>query len=176
MLKLTWHSPKLATKILTLTAILVAIHVVLGKISVGSDSLFKISLGFIGTALIGYFLGPWLGGLAMVLSDLIANTILASNGNFFIGFTFSAFLSGIIAGSLLHKQDLTWYRLAFYEFCQLVITNVFFTTLWIHILYTTPFKTLLLARLPKEIIFWPIETIVLIVLFKALSKHKLNLD
>jgi len=176
MLKLTWHSPKLATKILTLTAILIAIHVVLGKISVGSDSLFKISLGFIGTALIGYFLGPWLGGLAMVLSDLIANTILTSNGNFFIGFTFSAFISGVIAGSFLHKQELTWSRLALYELCQLVITNLFFTTMWIHILYTAPLKTLLIARLPKEFIFWPIETIALIIIFKALSKHKINLS
>ena len=96
MLKLTWHSPKLATKILTLTAILVAIHVVLGKISVGSDSLFKISLGFIGTALIGYFLGPWLVGLAMVLSDLIANTILASNGNFLLASHLAPFYQGLL--------------------------------------------------------------------------------
>lgn len=176
MTKLTWSSPKLTVRMLTITAILVAIQVVLSKISIGSDSLVKISLGFIATALVGYFLGPWLGGIALVLNDLIANTLLSTGSSFFIGFTFSAFISGVIAGAFLRNQPLSWQRLAIYELVQILVTNVFFTTLWIHVLYTTPFNTLLLVRLPKEIISWPIETLVIVVVLQAIAKHDFKLD
>lgn len=91
MTKLTWSSPKLTVRMLTITAILVAIQVVLSKISIGSDSLVKISLGFIATALVGYFLGPWLGGIALVLNDLIANTLLSTGSSFFYWFYFFCF-------------------------------------------------------------------------------------
>lgn len=62
MTKLTWSSPKLTTRTLTFGALLIAIQLCLSKLSVGPENVVKVGLGFIGTAMIGYFLGPWLGG------------------------------------------------------------------------------------------------------------------
>lgn len=75
MTKLTWSSPKLTTRTLTFGALLIAIQLCLSKLSVGPENVVKVGLGFIGTAMIGYFLGPWLGGVALVLNDLISNTV-----------------------------------------------------------------------------------------------------
>ena len=59
MTKLTWSSPKLTTRTLTFGALLIAIQLCLSKLSVGPENVVKVGLGFIGTAMIGYFLGPW---------------------------------------------------------------------------------------------------------------------
>ena len=179
MTKLTWRSPKLSTRTVTLAAMLIAIEVCLGKISVGSDSLYKIGLGFIGTALIGYFLGPWVGGCAMVINDLISNTIFSSGSTFFFGFTFSAFIAGVIAGIFLHQQPISWQRMLCYTFVQILISNVFFNTLWIFIMYLQTktmgaWLALLLQRLPKEVISWPIQTLILLAILQALARMPLK--
>ncbi|ETA73816.1 folate family ECF transporter S component [Ligilactobacillus equi] len=171
---LSFKGPQMNVRTLTLAALLIALNVVLGKLSVGSDTVFKISLGFIATGMIGYFLGPWWGGVAMVVKDLIANTIFSSGSTFFLGFTFSAFVSGVIAGMILYQQKVSLKRLFAYEFVQILVTNVFFTTLWINILYTTPFIQLLTVRLPKEVISWPIEAIILFLVLRAVSRLNLQ--
>lgn len=162
----------LDTHRLTLTALLIALQVILSKISVGSPSLVKFSLGFLATALIGYYLGPWLGSLALVLCDLISHTILSSGGgNFFLGFTFSAFLSGLIAGWFLYGKKITLWRLFSYQFMQLLIINTLLTTYWIHLLYHTSLKALLTVRIPKELISWPIQALICYFVLLALTKR-----
>ena len=71
MTKLTWSSPKLTTRTLTFGALLIAIQLCLSKLSVGPENVVKVGLGFIGTAMIGYFLGPWLGGVIILLTIVL---------------------------------------------------------------------------------------------------------
>ncbi|WP_251547657.1 folate family ECF transporter S component [Limosilactobacillus caecicola] len=180
---LSFSGPRWTTRYLTLAAMLTAVEVVLGKISVGDPTLLKVSLSFIATALVGYFLGPWMGGLVMIVNDLISNTIFNTGGGmFFPGYTFSAFISGVIAGLFLYQQRVTWQRIFVYEFFQILISNVFFNTLWIYVMSlsshssSTTFMALLAIRLPKEVISWPIESLVILVILKAFSKIKLPLQ
>lgn len=170
MTKLTWRSPKLTTKTITLAAMLIALHTVLGKISFGSDNTVKFSIGFIGTILIGYYLGPWLGGVSLVLADLIKSTIFSSGSTFFIGFTFSAGIAGIIAGAFLYQQKITWQRLFAYELVQILVSNIFFNTLWIHLMYKAPVIALLTVRVPKNVIMWPIEALIGLLVLQAVSR------
>lgn len=173
-MKLTWKSPKLTTPVITLAAFLIALSIILGKISIGSANLVKFGFGFLGTMLIGYFLGPWVGGVAMIVGDIISNTLLNTGSSFFIGFTFSAFLSGVLAGVFLYKQEITWQRIAVYEFVQLLVTNVFFTTLWIHLLYQAALLPLLSVRLPKELIMYPIQIVVGIMVIRSIERLPLR--
>lgn len=179
---LSFSGPRLTTRRLTLAGMLIALEVVLGKISVGDPSLLKVGLGFIATALIGYYLGPWLGGWAMVINDIISNTILNSGTPFFPGFTVSAFISGVIAGMFLYNQKVTWQRALVYEFFQILITNTIFTTLWIYIMSLNSgstgrtFWALLMIRLPKEVITWPIEGLIVFFILKRLSQINLKIN
>src|SRR5699024_12487189 len=43
--------------------------------------------------------------VAMAISDILTNSDFSTGGNFFIGFTFSAIISGIIAGAFLYNQE-----------------------------------------------------------------------
>lgn len=164
------RSPKLTTKTLTVAAMLIAVQVVLGKLSVGDAQVLKVGLGFIGTAMIGYFLGPWLGGMVMIVDDIIANTIFSTGAGFFPGFTLGAFISGVIAGLFLHQQRISLPRLFAYELVQITITNMIFNTLWLHIMYGAPFTHLFWVRLPKEVISWPVESLVGFIVLGALVR------
>lgn len=179
---LSFSGPKWTTRHLTLAAMLTALEVILSKLAIGDPTVLKVSLGFIATALIGYCLGPWLGGVVMIVSDLISNTILNTGGGmFFPGYTFSAFVTGVIAGLFLYQQRVTWQRVALYEFFQIFITNVFFNTLWIYVMSLSSnttgktFMALLTIRLPKEIISWPLESLIVLVILQTFSKINLNL-
>lgn len=180
---LSFSGPRWTTRHLTLAAMLTALEVILGKLSVGDPTILKVGLGFIATALVGYCLGPWMGGMVMIINDLISNTILNTGGGmFFPGYTFSAFITGVIAGLFLYNQRVTWQRVFIYEFFQILVTNVFFNTLWIYVMSLSSgstgrtFMALLSIRLPKEIISWPIESLVVLALLKAFSKINLPIQ
>ncbi|MCQ5069210.1 hypothetical protein NE681_17655, partial [Faecalibacillus intestinalis] len=95
-------------------------------------------------------------------------------------FTLSAAISGIIAGMFLYQQQISWRRILIYEFCQLLITNVFFTTLWLYLMgigqgsSAMSFMALLMVRLPKEVISWPIEALIVLTLLKAVERAGLK--
>lgn len=179
---LSFSGPKWTTRRLTLAAMLTALQVILGKLSIGDPAVLKVGLGFIATTLVGYFLGPWMGGVVMIVNDLISNTILNTGSMFFPGFTFSAFVSGVIAGMFWYNQKVTWQRAFAYEFIQILVTNVIFTTLWIYIMSLNAhtsgrtFTALLAIRMPKEVISWPIESLIVLAILKAFSKIDLHLD
>ena len=170
MTNLSWRSPKLTTRTVTLAAMRITLQTDLSKISFGSDNLVKFGLGFMGTTLIGYFLGPWLGGVALVIGDLIKNTLFSTGSTFFVGFTFSAFITGLIAGAFLYQQKVTWQRLAVYQFVQIFVSNIFFNTLWIHLMYQAPIWGLLSVRGPKNLIMWPIEAAISFLILRAVSR------
>lgn len=176
MSALSFSGPRFTTRNLTLAAMMVALQVILEKISVGDPTVLKFSFGFIATAMIGYYLGPWIGGWAMVAADLISNTILSSGSLFFPGFTVSAFLSGVIAGIFLYNQRISWQRVFIYEFFQILITNVIGTTLWLYLMSlsssssTHTFMALLTIRLPKEVITWPIEALLILIILRQISR------
>lgn len=67
-------------------------------------------------------------------------------------------------------------RVVTYEFVQILVTNVFFNTLWIVMMGFAKdgAVALLKIRLVKEIITWPIEAIVVLILLRALQRVKLK--
>lgn len=175
MSKLSWRGPKLDIRTVTLSALLVAFQIILSKIPAVGSSFLKIGVGFIGTAIIGYLTGPWISGSILVLVYIINHTILMSSTAFFPGFIFSDFITGIIAGAFLYHQKITWQRIFLYEFVQMLISNILFTTIWVYLMSLTSahhmaFYPLFKIRLVKEVICWPIQSLIEIAILKAVSK------
>lgn len=115
----------------------------------------------------------------MVVSDIISNTILNSGSLFLSGFTLSAFISSVIAGMFLYQQRISWQRILIYEFFQILLTNVIGTTLWLYLITLSSsssnhtFMALLFIRLPKELITWTIETLLVLIILRQISQLNL---
>ena len=122
----------------------------------------------------------WLGAkytvLLNVLGDIIGATLFPT-GAFFIGYTISTAISGLIYGLLLYKKEDNSYtdkqfiiRLIISVILVTCISNIGLNTLWISITTGKAFIVLLGTRIVKELIMIPIQILVIIFIEKALRK------
>lgn len=75
------------------------------KISFGPATV-KVGLGFIGSALLAYYFGPFWGGVGAVLSDLLKSAVFGVEGGFFPGFILSAIVGVMIYAIFLYQNQL----------------------------------------------------------------------
>ncbi|GEK06470.1 folate family ECF transporter S component [Schleiferilactobacillus harbinensis] len=165
----TQHSWKLTTRQIIWLAILMAVQLVLAKISVGSDSLVKVGFGFIGTALLGYFFGPFWAAFASGADDIIG-FFLGGGGIFYFGFTLSAIMAGALYGYWLHNRPVEWRYTILGVVSVTIIVNMLMNTLWVRFMYQTPWPLLISWRLLKQFISAPIQIVILYSVLKVLVR------
>lgn len=166
----------LQTKDTVLLGLLLALKLLLARITSISLGIVRIGFGFIATGLIGFLYGPVISFITGALGDLLGFFLFPSGGNYFPGYTLTSALSGFIYGKVLYGKKITLPRMLLA--CGLVccICNIGLNTLWTSILYNKAFLALLPARLLKNLIVIPINATVLFCLLKCLVPHLNKLD
>jgi len=122
------------------------------------------------------WLGPKWTVLLNSLGDIIGATLFPT-GPFFIGYTISTAISGLIFGLLLYKKEDNSYtdkqfiiRLIISVILVTCISNIGLNTLWISITTGKAFIVLLGARIAKELIMIPIQIVIILFIEKMLRK------
>lgn len=156
-------------KTLTLSGMFIALSVILGFLNLPINQFIEIRFGSLMLAVSGMLLGPGISSVIGALSDIIA-FIVKPTGPFFPGFTISAAISGIIFGFLLHKKEITIWRIFFAECIHTLIVGFILNSLWLSILYGNGFIAVVSSRALKEIIMLPVNTILLTLIIKSTSK------
>lgn len=163
-------------KKIILTAVLLAMQIVLSRFLSIKTPILKISFAFIPSMLCAIWLGAKYTVLLNVLGDIIGATLFPT-GAFFIGYTISTAISGLIYGLLLYKKEDNSYtdkqfiiRLIISVILVTCISNIGLNTLWISITTGKAFIVLLGTRIVKELIMIPIQILVIIFIEKALRK------
>ena len=163
-------------KKIILTAILLATLIILSRFLSIKTPILKISFAFIPSILCAIWLGAKWTVLLNVLGDIIGATLFPT-GAFFIGYTISTAISGLIYGLLLYKKEDNSYtdkqfiiRLIISVVLVTCISNIGFNTLWISITTGKAFIVLLGTRIIKELIMIPIQIVVILFIEKALRK------
>ena len=155
---------------LVLMAMLAAVQIVLSRfLSINLWNL-KIGFAFVPIALAGMLLGPVGAGLTGVVADLIGATLFPS-GAFFPGFTLTAFITAFGYGFFLHKKQDMPHILAAVLFSEIAGT-ILLNTLWISILYGTPFIPTMIPRLGQAVGMGIVEIIVIRLLAKYVPQLK----
>lgn len=167
------RSSVISVQEVTWMALLIALQMVLAKLSVGSNTL-KVGFSFIAIGLLGYYFGPFKAAIANVLADVISNLLLPSGGGFFIGFTFSALVAGVIYGFMLYNHKVSVWRTFVTVLLITVIVNTGLNTLWIHMMTNVPYVTLLVPRLAKEAFSLVYQTGLLYIVLKWIDNSKFN--
>lgn len=138
----------------------IAITVILSRFLSIQLSFLKITFSFIPIALVSMIFGPIYGGIVAGLEDLIG-AILFPRGAFFLGFTLSAILVGIIYGLILYKKPKTTTRFVVASSIIAVLIHIILNTIWLVIMYDKGFLALVGTRIIKTLIMIPIEVILL---------------
>jgi len=162
------------TKKLVLSAMLLAISIILSRFISIKTQLLVISLNFIPIMISAIWLGPKYSTLIAALSDLIG-AILFPFGSYFPGFTLSSAITGLIYGLFLYnktneeRKDINFIiRLILSSILSLGIVGLLITSLWLHILYGSAFAVIISSRIITQIIMLPIQVITIFLLEKAL--------
>lgn len=135
-------------RLITFTALLVALGVVLDRLSMLSPAL-KVGFGFVPVVVAAVLYGPIVSAIVYGLSDLVAALVLPF-GPYFPGFTLCAALMGAVYGIFLHKKNeesafpletgIKWKKITFWKniLPPTVINSLiglFINTIWVSMLY-----------------------------------------
>ena len=163
-------------KKIVLTAVLLAILIVLSRFLSIKTPLLRISFAFIPTCISAIWLGPKWTVLLNVLGDIIGATLFPI-GPFFIGYTISTAIEGLIYGILLYQKEPDAYtnkqfiiKVVISVILVTFISNLGLNTLWLYITTKKAFIVLLGSRIIKELIMIPIQISLILFIYKVLKE------
>lgn len=150
---------KFTTRQLVLMAMLVAVHIVLSRFLSISAWNIKIGFAFIPVILAAVYMGPLQAAVVGALGDF-TGAVLFPIGAYFAGFTATAFLTGLLYGAFLHKKQNSVLILGAVVSTE-IIGSLLLNTLWISVLYGTPFFPLMATRVFQVAIMGALEFLVI---------------
>ena len=78
-------------------------------------------------------------------------------------------LAGVLYGCFYYKKPITFWRVLLAKFVVMLICNVILNTLCLSVLYGKGFMVILPARVIKNLIMWPIDSMIFYSVLKALN-------
>ncbi len=147
---------------LVIMALLMAISIILSRFFSISAWNLKIGFAFAPIALAGMLLGPIPAAIVAAAADFLGATLFPI-GQFFPGFTLTAFLTGILFGAFLNKRA-NIKNIVLASIATQVIGSLLLNTLWISMLYGTPFWALMPTRIIQTCVMTVIQIIVIRIL------------
>ncbi len=160
------------TKTLAMSAMLLAIAVVLGFYTLQLTESMKIGFAFLANELAGMMFGPTVGAIIGGTADIL-KYLVNPTGPFFPGFTISGILGGLIYGCVLYKQPLKLSRVILANTLVTVFVNLLLNTYWVTLLYGNAFMVLLPARIIKQIVMLPLEVALFYAVARVLKKSRI---
>ena len=161
-----------SVKMIVIAAVFIALRTAVARFFIplpvmgGQRIYFTFFVNALGTVIYG----PVVGGLASAVSDLIG-AIFFPTGPFFFGYTITSFMGSFIYGLFLYKTRISVAKLFGAKLSVNLFVNVFLGAMWPLMMnkkFTIPMLlTSMVARLPKNLIMLPIETIVLVLFFSV---------
>lgn len=158
------------TRTLVTIGLLVALHVVLSRFCSINAWNIKIGFAFVPVYAAAYLYGPLAAGMVGGLGDFVG-AILFPIGAYFPGFTLTCFLTGVVFGLLLHRKQNTPRILAAVTVNQLVL-GLLVNSLWITILYGSPYVPLLATRIIQCMVLLPVEFATVGVMTRVLCRRR----
>lgn len=156
-------------RVLTFCAMFAALAIVLQYVaSINITYYIKIGFSGIPNQLVDQFFGPVTGALFAGVLDVI-KYVMKPDGGFFFGFTFDAMLAAFIYGVFYYKKPIRLWRILLAKGLVCLIVNVGFATLWLSMLYGDSFIVLFPARAIKNLIMWPIDSLIFYIIVKSLE-------
>lgn len=156
-------------KVLTTSAMLLALATILGFFKIPITQLIEIRFGTIPVSIAGYLFGPGIGAIIGAFSDILGY-LVKPTGPFFPGFTISSLLSGLVFGFVLHTKEpkkVPIVRIIIASFIHSFVIGALVNSFNLFVLYGNlkdgnilAYFTLVLSRLPKEAIMFPINTVI----------------
>jgi len=160
------------TKTITMCGLLAAIGVLLGKFTIQIGSYIKIGFSDLPNQIVAYLFGPVVSSFFATILDVI-KLMVNPTGGWIPGLTISAYIAGLIYGISFYKKNITFKRVLVTKLIVVLLVNTILNTFWLAQIYGNGYLALLPTRVLKNIIMWPIQSILFWYMYKGLKKAKL---
>lgn len=163
-------------KKIIISGLLLAAAIVINRFLSINTSILSIGFTFVPLMLAGIILGWRYSMIIAGLADLIG-ALLFPFGSFFIGYTISSLLTGLVYGLLLYQKGeckvnkKIMIRLIIAILIVTVVINGGLNTLWLVITSKKAFLAILPTRVIKQLIMIPVMFLTMTVLTKLLGKQ-----
>lgn len=159
------------TRKILLCALFLASTIILGRILSIRTPIITIGFSFVPIMLSAIILGPKYSTFIATISDIIG-ALLFPTGSYFIGYTITAFLTGLIYGLFLHQKE---YALNKHFIIRLIISSLLVTfllngvlnTIWIILTTSSASKIIIPIRIIKQLIMAPIKITTIVTICKV---------
>ena len=158
-------------KTLVITALLIAIGIILGQFSIQLTETTKIGISFIATQMTANLFGPVVGGIMGGVADIL-KFIIKPTGPFLVGYTISAILGPMIYGVMLYKKPITLWRILLSKTVVAIFVNLLLGTYWSYLYFGAAFLASLPAKLIQQVIQVPVQSIIFYLVMKTLQQAK----
>ena len=166
-----------SVKMLVITALMVALRIVLKPFAIYIAPQLAIQTAMLATALGAMIFGPVVAIPAAIVSDTIG-FIIFPTGDYFLPFVLTEIASTMIYALFLYRAKVTPIRVMLARFCICLFVNVMLQQVifaWQYTNMGNPDKAkesiegiMAVARIFKNLCFFPIETVVLTLFLKVL--------
>ncbi len=168
-MKLKNGEKKIDVKSIAAMGMMIALEIILSRFFSISAWNIKIGFAFIPLAMAGMTLGPVKAGIVAAAADFLGATLFPI-GPYFPGFTLSAFITGFVWGIFLYKKVETK-RIIGAALINNFLVSMLLSTLWISILYGSPFLGVLVPRIFQNIASFFMEVLTVRGLYEILFKR-----
>lgn len=157
----------LKAKELTMLAMLTALNVVMAEIFKFRilPGTLELSFGFIPIAVTGMLYGPVGAILVSVMADIIG-ALIFQGGNFFFGYTLTAFCTGLFYGLLLKHEPVKLWKILLAQGLVSLICYAGMNTLWAYMMGYARTSQYIVTRLVVNAVAYPIYAFVLYLLLR----------
>lgn len=142
----------------TTAAMFGAVAVVLGYFTIQIGDYIKIGFSGMPNQLVCHLFGPVVGSIFGGAMDIV-KYLIKPTGGFFPGLTLVPMVAGVIYGCFYYKKPIRLWRVLVAELLVAVICNMGMTTMCLSVLYGKGFMALLPMRVFKNVIMWPINSL-----------------
>ena len=133
------------TRTLVFAAMFISLNIILTRYFSIQTQFIRIGFGFLPVAIYAMLFGPVAGAFAAAVGDVIG-FFLFPQGLYFPGFTFSAFMSGMIYGLYFYKKKITVLRIVLATITVILLIDLGMNTLWLSILYNKGVALIVFGR------------------------------
>ncbi len=158
---------------LAVSSLLIALNIVLGYFTIWISSYLRISFGFITQPIIAVLFGPLVCCITGMAQDILAYLLNPSVGGLLPVYTLCVGISGMVYGLMLYRKPVSLWRIFLTKALIQLIINTVLNSIALAPTVGSGFIGILPARLIKNVLLLPIQTVVVYLILEMLKRSRL---
>ncbi len=157
--------------VLAICSLMMALNIVLGYFTIQFSAYLRIGFGFMTQPIIAIFFGPLVACVTGIIQDIIS-LLLRPTGPYNPIYSLSIGISAIMYGMMLYKKNPSFMRILLTKLLVIIVGNIIFNSIALAPTVGSGLIGILPSRLLKNIILFPIQTVIVYIVLKFVKKLK----